>query len=368
LLLRTASVVGRVVAVLGSSLLVLGATALHDSLLELVGGGGEVFFAGVGVLHLLAEGGDELADVGLLGVGDVLPLAKLLLGGVELGFGVVLALDHLALLAIVVGVLLTLADHALNVDLAETTAGLDGDGLFLAGGLVLGEDGADAVGVNVEGDLDLGNTAGSGRDADEVELTEHLVVGGHFTLALEDLDADLSLVVSGGRVDLRLLGGDGGVLGDHAGEDTTESLDTEGEGSDVEEEEAGDITAEDTTLDGGTNGDGFVGVDATEGLLAEEGLDGVDDLGHAGHTADHDDFVEVLVLDAGVLHALLAGSHGALDEVVNEAFELGAGEHHLDVLRAVLVGGDEGEVDLGLHGRGELALGHVGGPCGRRGC
>ena len=361
LLLLLLAIVVVVLAVLGGGLLVLSASAFHDGLLELVGGGGEVVLGGVGVLHLLLEVGEELADVGLLGVGDVLPVAELLLSGVELSFGVVLGLDHLALLAIVVGVLLTLADHALDLVLGETTVGLDGDGLFLAGGLVLGEDVADTVGVDVEGDLDLGNTAGRRGDADEVELAEHLVVGGHFTLALEDLDADLGLVVGGGRVDLRLLGGDGGVLGDHAGEDTAEGLNTEGEGSDVEEEEAGDITAEDTALDGGTDGDGFVGVDAAEGLLAEEVLDDLEDLGHAGHATDHDDFVEVLVLRAGVLHALLAGRDGALDEAVDEALELGAGEHHLDVLGTVLVGGDEGEVDLGLHGGGELALGLLGG-------
>ena len=361
LLLLVTALLGTARLVLSSSLLVLSAAAFHDSLLELVGGTSEVVLGAVGVLHLLLEGGDELADVGLLGVRDVLPLTELLLGGVELSFGVVLGLDDLALLAIVVGVLFTLTDHALDFSLGETTVGLDGDGLFLAGGLVLGEDVADTVGVDVEGDLNLRDTAGGGGDADEVELAEHLVVGGHFTLTLEDLDADLGLVVGGGGVGLGLLGGDGGVLGDHAGEDTSEGLDTEGEGSDVEEEEAGDITAEDTTLDGGTGGDGFVGVDTAEGFLAEEVLDGLDDLGHAGHATDHDDLVDVLVLDSGVLHALLAGGDGALDEVVNEAFELGAGEHHLDVLGTVLVGGDEGEVDLGLHGGGELALGLLGG-------
>ena len=341
--------------------MVFSAAAFHDSLLELVGGTSEVVLGAVGVFHFLLEASDEFADVGLFGVGDVLPFTELLFGGVELSFGVVLGFDHFTLLAIVVGVLFTFADHAFDFSLGETTVGLNGDGLFLTSGLILGEDVADTVGVDVEGDFDLRNTAGSRGDTDEVELTEHLVVSGHFTFTLEDLDADLGLVVSGGGVGLRLLGGDGGVLGDHAGEDTTEGFDTEGEGSDVEEEEAGDITAEDTTLDGGTDGDGFVGVDTAEGFLAEEVLDGFDDLGHTSHTTDHDDFVDVLVFDGGVLHALLAGGDGALDEVVNEAFELGAGEHHLDVLGTVLVGGDEGEVDFGLHGGGEFALGLFGG-------
>eukprot|EP01084_Bolivina_argentea_P287220 492796_1 len=214
----------------GGGLLVLGATALHDGLLELVGGAGDVVLAGVGAVHGGAELLEQGADVLLLGVADVLPVVELLLGSVDLGLGVVLDLNDLALEAIGLGVGLGVADHLLDVGLGETTVGGDGDVLLLAGSLVLGHDGADTVGVDVEGDLNLGNTAGSRGDADQVEVAHELVVGGHLALALEDLDANLGLVVSGGGVHLGLLGGDGGVLGDHAGEDATEGLDTEGEG------------------------------------------------------------------------------------------------------------------------------------------
>jgi hypothetical protein len=46
----------------------------------------------------------------------------------------------------------------------------------------------DAVGVDVEGDLDLRHAARCRRNADEVEHAEHLVVGSHLALALEDPD------------------------------------------------------------------------------------------------------------------------------------------------------------------------------------
>lgn len=52
--------------------------------------------------------------------------------------------------------------------------------------LVLGRDVDDAVGVDVEGDLDLRHAARSRRNAHQVELTEDLVVGRHFAPALED--------------------------------------------------------------------------------------------------------------------------------------------------------------------------------------
>lgn len=64
--------------------------------------------------------------------------------------------------------------------------------LLLARCLVLCRDVDDPVCVDVERDLDLGHAAGRRGDADQVELAEHLVVGGHLALALQDLDANLT--------------------------------------------------------------------------------------------------------------------------------------------------------------------------------
>ena len=75
--------------------------------------------------------------------------------------------------------------------------------LLLASALVSGADMDDAVSVDVEGDLDLWDAAGGRGDADQLELAEEFVVGGHLTLALEDLDLHLGLTVGSGREHLQ---------------------------------------------------------------------------------------------------------------------------------------------------------------------
>ena len=146
--------------------------------------------------------------------------------------------------------------------------------LLLAGGLLDGRHVEDAVGVNVEGDIDLGHAAGHRGDAVEVELAEHVVVLGHGALALEDLDEHAGLVVGVGGEGLRLLGGDGGVALDERGHHLAGGLEAERERGHVEQEQSSSLlrvgAGEDGGLDGGAVGDGLVGVDRLAGLLAVE--------------------------------------------------------------------------------------------------
>jgi hypothetical protein len=65
-------------------------------------------------------------------------------------------------------------------------------------------------------------------------------------------------------------------------------------------------------------------------------------------------------LRPGVGEAWAAGPEGPVDEVGDEDLELAALERALEVLRARLVGRDEGQVDLGLERRAELVLGLLG--------
>ena len=130
------------------------------------------------------------------------------------------------------------------------------------------------------------------RNVGELELAEVIVVLGHGTLALEDLNENDGLVISSGREDLALLGGNSGTTLDEVGHDTASGLDTEGEGADVDEEDiAGAFLAgEDTALKSSAPSDCLIGVDTLRGFLAveevlEEGLD----LGDTGRAANEDD-------------------------------------------------------------------------------
>ena len=75
----------------------------------------------------------------------------------------------------------------------------DPNGLLLSGGLILGRNLDDAIGIDVEGHFDLGHATGSGGDAVEDEGAQGLVAAGHLALALEDVDLHLGLPVGGCR-------------------------------------------------------------------------------------------------------------------------------------------------------------------------
>merc|ERR1719387_3241599 len=277
-------------------------------------------------------------------VGDaLLGVVELVLHRVDVVLELVARLDLLA-------DLLVLRQAALVVG--------DRDLLVLARALVLGADVEDAVGVNLERDLDLGHAARRRRDAAELELAEEVAVLGHGALALEDLDHDGRLVVLVGREDLRLLGGDDGVARDELGHHAANGLNAEGEGGHVEQQQVLGLVAalarEDAALDGRAVGDGLVGVDALVRLLAvEEVLEEHLDLGDAGGAANEHDLVNLGLLHLGVVHDLLDGGEGLLEEVDAQLLEARAGERlrEVDAVEEAL----DLEADLVL--RRERALG-----------
>ena len=192
----------------------------------------------------------------------------------------------------------------------------------------------DAVGVDVEGDLDLRHAARCRRNAHQVELAQDLVVGRHGALALEDPDGHGRLVVVSGREGLALLGRDGGVALDQRGEDAAQGLDAQGQRGHVQQQHVLDVALKDAGLNSGTQGHHLIGVDALVRLLAEEFLHRFLDHRHAGHAADQDHFIDVRGLEARVLQGLGAGFDGALDEVLDEGLQLGARELDVQVQRA----------------------------------
>jgi hypothetical protein len=73
--------------------------------------------------------------------------------------------------------------------------------------------------------------------------------------------------------------------------------------------------------------------------------------GHAGHAADQNDFVNFVWLEAGILERCLAGINGPRNEVFDQRFQLGAGQLHIEMLRARGISRDEGQVHFGLRAR-----------------
>lgn len=332
-----------------------GGLELIGLFLELLGGGGTLTSLALG--DKLTKRVNLLADLASLGLVEaVLEFLEGLLGIVQDRVSAVGSLNGGLALLVLLLVALGILNHVLDLRVRKTGAGSNGDGLILVGGLILGVDVDDRVGVNVEGDLNLRNTTVRRRNANELEVAEKLVVADELTLTLVDLDLNSRLEVGSGGEDLGLLGGDGGVAVDQTGENTAESLDTERKRGDVEKKDVSDLTGQNSTLDSSTNGNSLIGVDGLGGITAEDVLDRLSDLGHTGHTTDKDDILNVLGLEVGILQGLADGLNGAADEGINQALKLGTSELGVDVLGAGSVGSDEGKVDVGGERRGQLDL------------
>ena len=110
-------------------------------------------------------------------------LLEALLRGVDEPVRVVAQLGELLLLLVVALVRLRVGDHRLDLRLAEAGVAHHAHRLLLAGAQVLGAHVHDAVGVDVERDLDLRHAARRGRDAHQLEARERLVVRHQLAIA-----------------------------------------------------------------------------------------------------------------------------------------------------------------------------------------
>src|SRR6266446_387535 len=270
--------------------------------------------------------------------------------------GAVAKLDLIAPLLVLRLVRLRLLDGAVHVLLGEAGAGGDGDLVLLARGAVLRRHVHDAVRVDVEGHLDLRDAAWSGRDPVEMEAAQGLVVARHRPLALEHVHLDAGLPVSCRAEHLRLLRRNGGVPLDELRGHASQGLDGEAQRGDVQKEDVLDLAGQHAALNGRADRDHLVWVHRPVRLLAEEVLDDLLQLRHAGRAAHQDDFVDLFRVLLRVRQALLGRLQRAVEQVLAHLLELRAGEPLDEMLGARLVGGQEGQVDLGLHRAGELDL------------
>jgi len=133
-------------------------------------------------------------------------------------------------------------------------------------------------------------------------------------------------------------------------ENATHGFDTEGEGSNVKQEDVLDVTGKDGALDGCTDRNGLVWVDTAVWLLVEEVLHGFADLGDTAGAADHENFIDLVLGQGRVLEAGLEWLESLVDLRFDETLELSASHLHIQVLRSAVVEGEIGDADRGLCG------------------
>ena len=239
--------------------------------------------------------------------------------------------------------------HLFDLFITQAGGGGDGDLLAAVGGLIQSADVQNTVGVDIEGDFDLRDTAAGSRDAVQNEAAQALVVSGHRAFTLQHMDLDGSLAIRGCGVDLALLDRNCGVPLDHRGSNAAHGFHRKGQRGNIQQDHVLDFAAENTALNGSTDGDNFIWVDALAGFLAEFTLDSFLNSRHTGHTADHNDFVDLCRSYAGILQCIADRSQTLGDQIAGELFELRAGHGQNQMFRAGRVSGDVRQVDFGLH-------------------
>ena len=201
---------------------------------------------------------------------------------------------------------------------------------------------------------------GGGRQVDQLELAQGLVVRGHLALALKDVDLHRRLAVLGGGEDLALAGGDGGVALDQGGHHAALGLDAQRQRGHVEQQHVLDLALEHAGLDGGADGHDLVGVHGLVGLAAGHLLHQFGHCGHPGRPAHQDHVVDVALGDPGVGDGPLEGAPASVEEGRGQFLELGPAQRVVEVQRTLVGGRHEGQVDLGRWGLGQLDLGLLG--------
>lgn len=169
---------------------------------------------------------------------------------------------------------------------------------------------------------------------------------------------DSLLVVGNGGERALLQARHGVTTGNDGSEDVTLHGDTKREGDDIEKEKVGGVgggglAGKDTCLNGGTVRNGLVRVDALLELLAvEEVAKELLNLGDTSAATDKHNFVDLALLDGGVLEDLLDWLDGAIESLAVDILESGTGNLGVEVLAVIKrVDFDGG---LGTVGKGTL--------------
>merc|ERR1719506_2585697 len=288
---------------------------------------------------------DGIVDGLLLVLVHLLPEALVVAGTlnrglhrVDISVESVARVDALLRQLVLLRELLCFPDHLLDLLLRQATLVVrNRDLLRRARAFVLGADVEDTVRVDLEGNLNLRLAARRRGDARRVELAQLVVVLRHRTLTLVHLNGHRRLVVLVRREDLALLRRDHGVPRDELGHDAANGLDPERQRGHVEEKKVGAaLTGQDAGLDRSAVGHGLVRVDAAVRFLAvEEVLDQRLHLRDAGGAADQNNFVNLRLLQAGIVHHVLHRTKGLLEEVAAELLEARAGQGLGEVLAVV---------------------------------
>ena len=146
------------------------------------------------------------------------------------------------------------------------------------------------------------------------------------------------------------------VAVDHASENAAQRLDTKRQWRHVQQQYVLDIALQNARLNGRAHGNNFIGVHASMRFFAKEAFHHFAHLWHAGHAANQNDLVNLAGLDTRIRNGFLARLQRPLNQIVDQLFKVGTGDILHQMLRPILIGGNERQVDFGGLCRRQLNL------------
>ncbi|VVN70124.1 hypothetical protein PS685_04984 [Pseudomonas fluorescens] len=156
---------------------------------------------------------------------------------------------------------------------------------------------------------------------------------------------------------MRFLGRNRGVFLDQGSHYATHGFDTQSQRAHVQQQNVFNITGQYRALDSSTHCNSFVRVHVFTCFLAEELGYQLLNQRHTSLTTDQDHVVDRANLDTGVFQRDAARLDGALNQVFNQCFQLGARDLHVQVLWTGSVCSDVRQVHVGRLARGQFDLG-----------
>ena len=289
--------------------------------------------------HGIAELGLNLLLLASLQLEGKCLVGNNLLDTANVGLKLLLGLEALAESLVVALESLSVADHLLNLTSGELANRVgDGDVGATTRGLLGGSNLEDTVDIDLENTLENSLTSAHRRDRSKGEFTQRGVVVAVDTLTLEDGELDSLLVIGNSGEGTLAQARNSATAGNNGSKDVALHGNTEGERADIEEEEVSGLlraglAGKDSSLDGSTVGNSLIGVNALLELLAVEELrQKLLDARDTGGTTDQDDFVNLGLVDGGVLEDLGDRLKSARESLGVEVLETGTGDGHGEVL------------------------------------
>ena len=244
--------------------------------------------------------------------------------------------------------------HAVDFTLVETGRRRNGNFLFLTCAEVLCRYIDNAVGIDIEGNFDARYSTGSRRNTGQFETAQRLVVCGHFTFALQDMNINGRLVIHSCREDLFAFRRDGRVAFNNLREDTAHSFNTERQGSNIEKQYILNIAYENSCLNSRTDSYAFIGVNALIRVFSKNIFNSFLNSRNAAGTADEDNFINFIDGKTRIFNSLASRFHRSVYEVCRQFIEFSPRQRKIQVFRTAGICCNERQINVCRHNSGQF--------------